>query len=209
MKVIKVNDFVQLSEKVKQDIIIADQTGTARVTLWEDHVGALDEGRSYTLKNFVVRMYQSAKYLSMGGDATEIVPIEDIGVVATASDGEEEITLHNVTIIGVPHLDTHKACLQCKARVEPLTPPLGRCSKPDCKMLQRFDLCVDHTMAKLLVMHETEKHNKVLQVHTFGEHLGQIVGEEESVTPEALLKAPKLTSVTVLKERKIIRSVQQ
>ena len=56
-------------------------------------------------------------------------------------------------------------------------------------------------------MHETERHNKVLQVHTFGEHLGQIVGEE--VTPEALLKAPKLTSVTVLKERKIVRSVQQ
>ena len=149
VKVIKVNDFVQLSEKVKQDIIVADQTATARVTLWEDHVGAVDEGRSYTLKNFVVRMYQSAKYLSMGGDATEIVPIEDIGVVATASDndGEEEITLHNVTIIGVPRLDTHKACLQCKARVEPLTPPLGRCSKPDCKMLQRFDLCVNHTMA--------------------------------------------------------------
>jgi hypothetical protein len=56
-------------------------------------------------------------------------------------------------------------------------------------------------------MHETEGHNKVLQVHTFGEHLGQIVGEEESVTPEALLKVPRLTSVTILKERKIVRSV--
>lgn len=211
VKVIKVNDTVQLPEKMKQDIIVADQTATARVTLWEDNVGAFNEGRSYILKNFVVRVYQSTKYLSMGGDATEIVPIEDIGMVAAASDinDEEEVTLHNVVIVGVPHLDTHKACLQCKARVEPLTPPLGRCSKPECKMLQRFDLCINHTTAKLLLMHETDGQNKIIQVHAFGEHLGQIVGDEESVTPEALVKAPQLRSVTILKDRKIVRAVNQ
>ena len=211
MKAIKVNDTVQLSEKMKQDIIVADQTATARVTLWEDNVGAFTEGRSYILKNFVVRVYQSTKYLSMGGDATEIVPIEDIGMVAAASDinEEEEVTLHNVVIIGVPHLDTQKACLQCKARVKPITPPLGRCSKPECKMIQRFDLCIDHTAAKLLLMHEMDGQNKIVQVHAFGEHLGQIVGHEESITPEDLVKAPQLRSVTILKERKIVRAVNQ
>ena len=123
MKAITVNGTVQLTEKMKQDIIVADQTATATVTLWEDNVGAFNEGRSYILKNFVVRMSQSTKYLNMGEDATKIVPIEDIGMVAASSDinDEEEVTLHNVVIIGVPHLDTHKACLQCKARVEPLT----------------------------------------------------------------------------------------
>ena len=114
MKVIRVNNPVQLVEKVKQDITVADQTATARVTLREDHVGAFDEGRSYILKNFVIRVYQSTKYLGMGGDATEIIPVEDIGVVAATSDtdDEEEVTLHNVMIVGVPHLDKHKACLQ-------------------------------------------------------------------------------------------------
>ena len=112
---------------MKQDIIVADQTATARVTLWEDNVGASNEGRSYILKNFVITVYQSTKYLSMGREATKIVPNEDIGVVAAASDtkGEEEVTLHNVVIIDVPHLDTHKACLQCKVKVEPLTALLG------------------------------------------------------------------------------------
>ena len=71
VKVIKVNNPVQLVEKVKQDITVGDQTATGRVTLWEDNIGAFDEGRSYILKNFVVRVYQSTKYLSMGGDATE------------------------------------------------------------------------------------------------------------------------------------------
>ena len=187
VKIIKVNNTVHLAEKVKQDIIIADKTATARVTLWENNVGAFEEGRSYLLKGFVVRVYQSTKYLSMGGDATKIIPVEDIGVVAAASDtdDEEEVTLHNVVIIGVPQLDKHKACLQCKARVEPLTPPLGRCSKSECKMLQRFDVCIEHTTAKLLVMHEMDGQKKMIQVHAFGEHLGQIVGGEDAVTPES------------------------
>ena len=98
----------------------------------------------------------------MGGDAPKTVPIEDIDVVAATShiNNEEEVTLYNVVIIAVPHWVTHKACLQCKARVEPLTPPLGRCSKPKCKMLQRFNLCIDHTMEKLLFMHEMDGQKK-------------------------------------------------
>ena len=93
-----------------------------------------------------------------------------------------------------------------KARVEP---PLGRCLKPECKMLQRFDLCIDHTTAKLLLMYEMDGQNKIIQVHAFGEHLGQIVEDEESVTPEMLVRAPKLRSMTILKDRKIVRAVNK
>ena len=120
VKAIEVNDAVQLSEKVKQDIVIADRSATSRVALWEEHVGALEQGKSYILKNFVVRVgvYQSTKYLGMGGDATEIVLTDDIGEVHVASNIqiEEVVTLKNVVIVGVPHLDTHKACLQGKGR---------------------------------------------------------------------------------------------
>ena len=36
--------------------------------------------------------------------------------------------------------------------VEPCTPPLGKCSKHDCEMLQRYDICSQHTSAELLFM---------------------------------------------------------
>ena len=49
----------------------------------------------------------------------------------------ETRVLQNVQIVGVPQLHSYNACLQCKARVEPLTPPLRRCSKHDCGMIQR------------------------------------------------------------------------
>ena len=39
VKAIIVHDAVQLSNKTKQDIIVADARSTAKLTLWEDHVG--------------------------------------------------------------------------------------------------------------------------------------------------------------------------
>ena len=64
---------------------------------------------------------------------------------------KDEVIVQNVTIIGVPNLDIYKACLQCKARVEPLTPPLGRCSRGDYHMLQRYDIYGVNTAAKLFL----------------------------------------------------------
>ena len=50
-----------------------------------------------------------------------------VGDVAHQTDMEETLTLQNVLVVGVPHIDVYKCCLSCRARVEPLTPLLGRC----------------------------------------------------------------------------------
>ena len=71
--------------------------------------------------------------------AAELVSIEDTGAVVQQSDPA-------LTVIGVLHMDLHKCCPNCKARVEPLTPPLGRCSS--CQMMQRYDICSEMTSAK-------------------------------------------------------------
>ena len=43
-------------------------------------------------------------------------------------------------------------------------------------------------------------------MHAFGDHLGHIIGDEESITPEDLVKVHvlQLRSVTILKDRKIL-----
>ena len=56
---------MSLRGKRKQDVIVADHYGTAKLVLWEDTVDSLEENESYTLKNFVVREYKAKKYLSM------------------------------------------------------------------------------------------------------------------------------------------------
>ena len=44
-------------QSVKQDIIVADATGTAKLTLWEDNVNSLEQGHSYKLVDHVVRIW--------------------------------------------------------------------------------------------------------------------------------------------------------
>lgn len=67
--------------KKKQEVTIGDQTGTAWVTLWEQHIGLLKDGSSYNLKNFVIREYGTVKYLSMPKEGWKITPIDNIGEV--------------------------------------------------------------------------------------------------------------------------------
>ena len=124
----------------------ADKSSTARVALWEDNVGSMEQGRSYTLKNFVVRVFQSIKYLTMGA---ELLPIKDIRSVALQSEAQDldcEAVLHNVAIVGVLHLDTARLCLNCKGLVAPQTPPLGKSSRPDCQMMQRGTTCAQRAL---------------------------------------------------------------
>ena len=138
--------------KKKQDVMIGDLTGTTKVTLWEQYVDSLNVDESYRLENFVVREYASQKYLSMPRSGSEITPIDNIGEVEQPVSSATSTEISNPETIGVLQLDTYKACLKCKARVEPLTPPLGRCSNVGCSMMQRYDRCPNQLSAKLLVM---------------------------------------------------------
>ena len=85
IKVYEVKDPTTISDKSMQDVFIADKSSTARVALWEDNVGIMQQGRSYTLKNFVARVFQSIKYLTMGGEGAELIPIKDIGTVYSSA----------------------------------------------------------------------------------------------------------------------------
>ena len=137
------------------------------------------------------------KFLSMPREGATIVPIEDIGKVEQESDSSEfEIVncLHDVQIVGVPQLHSYNACLQCKARVEPLTPPLCRRSKPDCGMIQRFDVCTSQVLAKLLLMYSTHDSGtrRYKSLHTFGSTIGEIANvlDREVTATDLLTTAP-------------------
>ena len=153
VKVLMIMEAIEVSGgKKKQDVTVGDKSGTVKVSLWEEHIDTLQKETSYRLKNFVVREYASQKYLSMPKAGAVITPIDNIGdVVQPVSENASSTDIFNVEIIGVPQLDCYKACLKCKARVEPLTPHLGKCSKLGCGMMQRYDRCPNQLSAKLMV----------------------------------------------------------
>ena len=76
--------------KQKQDVIIADHSSTAKLILWEEQIGSLQEYASYRLENLVVREWGGAKYLSMAKD-TKKFQIDDIADVKTVEDDHKTI----------------------------------------------------------------------------------------------------------------------
>lgn len=103
--------------------------------------------------------------------------------------------MNNAVIVAVLQLDAYRSCLRCKARVEPSSPPLGRCSKVDCAMLQRYDACPEHTSTKLLCSVDSNMRS----MYTFGQTVQDLacITDNSAVTEEALLKSPPFKSVTI------------
>lgn len=144
----------------------------------------------------VVRHFGDRKYLSMAKTGSEIAVINDIGDVIEYDpehDDDQRRELANATIVGVLQLDSYKACLTCKARVESFSQPLGRCSK--CLMMQRIDRCNDQLSAKLLI---DAPPNTVMTLHSFGAMLQRMAGvaTPSEVNQEVLLTCPTFVSLT-------------
>ena len=60
VKVLSMMEPINVSGgKKKQDVTISDESGTTKLTLWEEHVDSLVADSSYRLKNFLVREYAS------------------------------------------------------------------------------------------------------------------------------------------------------
>ena len=93
VKAITVKNPTNVGDKRKQDVIIADKTGTVWVSLWEDHVDKQVENSSYYLEITIASIGNVAEYVK---------------------DKDECTTIKKVQVIGVPLLDKYKACLQCK-----------------------------------------------------------------------------------------------
>ncbi len=198
VKVLDVKEVERAGDKQKQDVIVGDSSGTAKVTLWGENVDKLTNGECYQLQNFIIREFQALRYLSMTR-AADVTRIEDIGDVAQQVDMEETLTLQNVMVVGVPHIDVYKCCLGCRARVEPLTPPLARCS--GCQMTQRSDICREVMSAKLLVMYERDGKNRMMQCYAYDDILREMAGDQD-ISQESLLNAPRYESIVSMREKK-------
>ena len=174
----------------------------------------MTEGESYCLKNFTLRLYHSKKYLNQAKNQSLIEKIDDIGAIVADNIDEDEYVsvIKQVKIIGVPTLDVYKSCLLCKARIEPMTPPLGKCSKTECAMIQRYDMCPEQVSAKLLLQYQPDNdQTKVIQLSAFNKVLFQIaeLPPDENLTCTALLTVVTFTSVTYFTDNKIIKCVSK
>ncbi len=186
-KVVRVDQPVKVSGNLtKQDLALADATGSIKLTLWQDKIGSIEQGTSYHFTNMVVRTYLHTKYLSMPKEGASIDKIEDIGSVADDDLPETDTTIRSAEVIGVASLDNYNACLSCKGKVDGLDDTLGSCTK--CSMTQRLNKCKKQLRAKLYISSGED----YFTLQAFGSNVSDIAGKQD-VTTHALLHAQPFT----------------
>jgi hypothetical protein len=93
---------------MKQDIVVADATATARLTVWEE-VGSLEEMQSYKLSGIMVREYSGKNFLSTSKENSTITKIDDIGPVVD----EVRMPLENHDVMALLCTCLHTSVPQC------------------------------------------------------------------------------------------------
>ena len=204
IKVVRLLENVTLPSGLQRaDFLVADKTGSIKITLWEHNIEKLVLNKSYLLQNILVRSYREEKYISLSKHESTVQPIDNIGEVSTPPGTEESpeglgttvssMTIYNATVLGITELQKFVACVKCQRK---LPAPLEfhtivEC--PTCDTKQLLTSCLAQYFAKLTIRitDATTSTTEVVSVKAFDTTIRRILEDQQSdeVTPETLLHA--------------------
>ena len=186
-KVISVSKPEKISNGLtKQEVIVSDSTGPARLTLWEADIDSLQEFQSYVFRDMNVRSFKNEKYLTKPRDTASIEQTDDIGEVADDDLPTDSTTLSGVEVIGVQSLQSYSACVACNAKVDIVDESMGSCTK--CEMFQPIRKTKQKLSARLYLQHG----ENYLTLSAFDDILNTIA-QSDDITPSTLLNASPFT----------------
>ena len=140
----------------------------------------------------------------MSRQGSKIESVTDIGKVAEDdkfSDSEVIDCISEADIVGVKQLGSFNACVSCKGRVEPLTPPGGRCSRSECGMFQRIDRCSTQVSSLLCIQHGKSKES--ISLWAYGAMVGKLAGKSlpaEVTSKDLVLHSPTFECINFKKK---------
>ena len=188
-------EFISSKSLNCQQMSVADSTGSVRLTVWENEINTMEEGKSYHVQNVSIREFMGNKFVSTSIKGSLIEAIPDIGKVIDTQAQEEMSAgptrtkyIKNVKVVGVQKFDTYTACLKCKGKVmmDDKDEEIGECAK--CKTVQ----CISEgdnlaAMATLILKPESAK---PITLRAFDGVLKKIADVRDApVTLKSLLKA--------------------
>lgn len=177
--------------KVKQDVIIADSTGTTNLTLWESDINTVTISQSYSMKRLLVRVFNSRHYLSLPSSGAIIEQIDDIYIPGAnqTTDSSSETT-NDVSVIGILELNAYKMCIKCTNRVNSFDndDTLGRCQS--CNMVQLMTNCEDNIMTQLVVSTNGSDTKSFQTVFAYGNIIKDITSHEKTTYKTLLTAKP-------------------
>ena len=190
------------SKLQKQECILADNSMSIKLTIWEELIGQIHKGKSYRFINVKMRHYQGKRFLTTTEDS-KFDKVDDIGEVTTEKTLPSTHTEICGRIAAVDKVVQYKACpsQNCNAKVDRES---QECSK--CHRSVNLSLCKDQVYAKFTVQDESKVSHDVT---AFTEVLSQITGSQTLLSLsesqiKRLLHGSKLAVFVVDMEKNIV-----
>ena len=92
--------MLSYGQRLRQDVIISDKSGTIKLTLWEHLVNGLDEGASYKFELVATRDYQAGVLSLTSTTSSVFSKIASLGEVSTEKL-EEDVEVVKVDVCSV------------------------------------------------------------------------------------------------------------
>ncbi|KXJ05367.1 uncharacterized protein LOC110236237 [Exaiptasia diaphana] len=100
----------------KTDCLVADNTNSMKLVIWEDLIDQIHAGESYHIKNLTIRVFDDDKYLNTN-ESTTIEKIEDLTDINLDTVDDLKDSFITGTCIAV-HITKRKACLVCNNTID-------------------------------------------------------------------------------------------
>lgn len=101
---------------MKADCIIADNTESIKLVLWQDLINKVECGKTYLFQDLKVRVFDDAKYLNTNESTVNKLSEQEIQEINLTSD-ELKDNLIEGQCVGV-HFRKEKACVLCNNTLE-------------------------------------------------------------------------------------------
>ena len=148
--------------KQKTDCYLTDPTGSIKLTLWEDFVNDVQEGKTYTFNNVRVIKEYNTDRLALGTSLQDCTVTESEDFSEPLSQPVElpdafTSTETQIEIIGVTAFGRYLCCQNCNKKIadESFHAKVLKCR--NCSMTQRKDKCIIHCYAQTKVSEDGNK----------------------------------------------------
>ena len=183
-KVLHVDQPIQVSANLtKQDVIIADATASAKITLWEDNLNTLDEGHAVLqIYKCDCQMLQTGEIPLHPQERAEITLIQDLENVADDVPNNT-INIFNAKVVAAT-LTVYSTCIACKSKLELTDSDITCCKK--CQMSQLNSAMSTEVSAVLYITTD----DIPIHLSAFQNVFSKIVRGQELAVPHLLAAPP-------------------
>lgn len=134
--------------RYKADCIVADETNSVKLVLWEETIDKVNTGKSYNIENCKIRVFDDVKFVNTN-EFTKITDISDVTNVNLATP-----ELHDYLLTGKcigADINQHYSCILCTKKIDESSFTEDSVTCPNCQITTLVSLLKTKLVCQLLM----------------------------------------------------------